>query len=67
MTYNAEDSLVLQPLLYLAYEKEKALHPEHRIENLPECPPLPKLATEVDSYVYQLLRGQESWNVPEGW
>lgn len=67
MTYNAEDSLVLQPLLYLAYEKEKALHPEHRIQDLPECGPLPKLATEVDSYVYQLLRGEESWNVPEGW
>jgi uncharacterized protein YprB with RNaseH-like and TPR domain len=67
MTYNAEDSLVLEPLLYLAYEREKSRMSHLPMRDLPAAGALPKLATEVDSFVYGLLRGQESWNVPEGW
>lgn len=67
MTYNAEDSLVLQPLLYLAYEKEKARHPELRVPDLPDALPLPVLKTEVCDFVYKLLRGEETWQAPSGW
>ncbi len=67
MTYNAEDSLCLEPLLYIAYERELERHPHLPVRPLPEAKPLPKLATEVDAYVYALLRGQETWQVPEGW
>ena len=64
---NAEDSLVLEPLLYLAYEKEKARHPELRVPELPPAQPLPPLKTEVCEFVYKLLRGEETWQAPEGW
>ncbi len=67
MTYNAEDSLILEPLLYLAYEREQDRHPLFPLPSLPAAPPLPKLETEVCSYVYALLRGEETWHVPEGW
>jgi len=67
MTYNAEDSLVLQPLLRIAYEREFERHPHLPLRGLDEAPALPPIQTEVDSYVYSLLRGEESWSVPEGW
>lgn len=67
MTYNAEDSICLQPLLYLAYERELANHQHLPIAQLPEAPPLPEITTQVCPFVYGLLRGEETWNVPEGW
>lgn len=67
MTYNAEDSLVLEPLMYLAYELEQANHAHLPLRPLPAAKPLPALATEVDPFVYSLLRGEETWQVPDGW
>ena len=67
MTYNAEDSLCLEPLLYLAYQKEQDRHPHLALRGLPPPFPLPSLTTEVDSFVYGLLRGEESWHVPRDW
>jgi len=67
MTYNAEDSLCLAPLLYLAYERELARHSHLPVRALPELQPLPVLQTEVDPFVYALLRGEESWQAPEDW
>ena len=67
MTYNAEDSVCLQPLLELAFEKEMELAPWLGLSPLKPMPPLAKITTVVDPFVYGLLRGEESWNVPEGW
>lgn len=57
MTYNAEDSLVLEPLLYVAYEKEKDQQPHFTLADLPLAKPLPSLNTEVCVKVYRALRG----------
>ena len=67
MTYNAEDSLVLQPLLHIAYEREFDRHPELPLRSLNEPLPLPAIATQVDPFAYAVLRGEESWQIPEGW
>ncbi len=67
MTYNAEDSLVLQPLMNIAYERELVRHSHLPLRSLGEPPPLPSIATEVDAFAYAVLRGEESWQVPEGW
>ena len=67
MTYNAEDSVCLQPLLYLAYARELEAHSHLRLQSLPEAPVLPAISTQVDPFVYGLLRGEEQWNGPEGW
>jgi uncharacterized protein YprB with RNaseH-like and TPR domain len=67
MTYNAEDSLVLQPLMHIAFERELSRHAHLPLRSLETPPPLPSIQTEVCSYVYSLLRGEETWTVPEGW
>jgi uncharacterized protein YprB with RNaseH-like and TPR domain len=67
MTYNAEDSLVLQPLMHIAYERELERHAHLPLRLLETPPELPKLATDVCPFVYGLLRGEETWQVPEGW
>ena len=69
MTYNAEDTVCLAPLLRIAYERVLQTYaPSGFLRELPvSTKPLPQIQTEVCSYVYQLLRGEESWNVPEGW
>lgn len=67
MTYNAEDSLVLQPLMQIAFARELERHPHLPLRALETPAALPPIATEVDSFVYALLRGEESWSVPEGW
>lgn len=67
MTYNAEDSLVLQPLMHIAYERELERHVQLPLRPLGEQAPLPQIKTEVDSFVYSVLRGEETWQVPDGW
>lgn len=67
MTYNAEDSLVLQPLLQIAHARELNAHAHLPLRALGDLPALPPITTSVDSYVYSLLRGEETWQVPEGW
>jgi hypothetical protein len=67
MTYNAEDSLVLQPLMHIAFERELSRHTHLPLRSLEAPPPLPAIGTDVCSYVYSLLRGEETWSVPEGW
>lgn len=67
MTYNAEDSICLEPMLYLAHEREVLSHPHLPLQPLPEMRALPKIPTSVCEFVYGLLRGQESWNIPEDW
>ena len=67
MTYNAEDSLVLEPLLYLAYAREQAAQTIFPLPDLPTAAALPPLSTDVCPIVYRILRGEESWDVPEGW
>lgn len=67
MTYNAEDSLVLQPLLHIAFERELERHTHLPLRALDAPGELPSITTEVDPYVYALLRGEETWSVPEGW
>jgi hypothetical protein len=66
MTYNAEDAIVLEPLMHLAYAREVEAHPHLTFERWTE-PELPAIKTNVSEYVYQLLRGREEWNVPPGW
>lgn len=65
-TYNAEDAIVLEPLLHLAYEREC-----EQLAHLPlrEPPPyrLPEIPTEVHHHVYALLRGEEEWQIPQDW
>lgn len=66
MTYNAEDSIVLEPLLHLALAKECEGH-SHLPLKAPPCPPSPLVPTKVDPYVYGLLRGEEEWQLPSDW
>jgi uncharacterized protein len=56
LTYNAEDTVVLEPLLALAYNQEVARHPELGLDPLP-LPELPPLPTRVYPEVYAALRG----------
>jgi uncharacterized protein YprB with RNaseH-like and TPR domain len=60
LTYNAEDVLILEPLLAYAYHRELAARPEWA--HLPALAPraTPALATRVDAAVYALLRGERT-------
>ncbi len=66
MTYNAEDTIVLEALVHLAYEMEIAAKTFLPLKSNPR-PVMPTIQTQVDDYVYDLLRGRESWDVPAEW
>ena len=66
MTYNAEDTIVLEALVHLAYEMEISNKSFLPLKSKPR-PILPQIHTRVDDYVYDLLRGRESWDVPASW
>lgn len=55
MTYNAEDTVVLEALLVHAFNLEAAKHPTLALPKL-EAPPPPRLTTRVCRDVYSLLR-----------
>jgi uncharacterized protein YprB with RNaseH-like and TPR domain len=71
MTYNAEDTICLEPLMREAYQMERNLYHSDRpvAFALPEIKSLtlPRIETKIDSFVYSLLRGEESWNLPAEW
>jgi uncharacterized protein len=56
LTYNAEDTVVLEPLLVLAYNLEVAKRPELGLAPLP-LPAMPELPTRVYPEIYAALRG----------
>ncbi len=69
-TYNAEDALILEPLLVDAYNRERELFPQLNLDALVSAPQ-PQLETCVDPGVYALLRQGESsakgfWSQPGG-
>jgi uncharacterized protein YprB with RNaseH-like and TPR domain len=55
LTYNAEDVLILEPLLVDAYNREVDLHHDLNLTKLASAP-VPTLKTRMDPLVYQLLR-----------
>jgi uncharacterized protein YprB with RNaseH-like and TPR domain len=55
LTYNAEDTVVLESLLVKAYNMELEQRPHLDLQPL-ELRPLPRLATEVDLRIYERLR-----------
>jgi uncharacterized protein YprB with RNaseH-like and TPR domain len=57
LTYNAEDTVVLAPLLVKAFNMEVDRHPHLGTTRLPMCE-LPELTTRVHREVYDLLRGR---------
>jgi uncharacterized protein YprB with RNaseH-like and TPR domain len=59
LTYNAEDALILEPLLVEAYNAELAALPHLTLAPLTSRPQ-PRLATAVCPEVYGLLRGRSS-------
>lgn len=64
MCYNAEDVLILHPLLVEAYNRQSLAQPEYNAGSL-ELMPLPGLTTEVDPEVFQRLRsggGSNRWS-----
>lgn len=63
MTYNAEDTVVLEPLLLKAYELETRKYPEFALPRLAERA-WPKLGTQVSPEVYQLLRSEPAQFFP---
>jgi uncharacterized protein YprB with RNaseH-like and TPR domain len=58
LTYNAEDVLILEPLLVDAYNREVELHPELNLQKL-QSAPIPPLKTRMDPRIYELLRSKE--------
>lgn len=58
LTYNAEDVLILEPLLVDAYNREVDLHPELNLQKV-QSSPVPSLNTRIDPLIYQLLRTRE--------
>ena len=55
LTYNAEDVVVLEPLLIKAYNFEVAKRPYLKLEPL-EFRPVPAIPTKVDLQIYERLR-----------
>jgi uncharacterized protein YprB with RNaseH-like and TPR domain len=55
LTYNAEDALILEPLLVEAYNREVEVWPALGLAKLTSAP-IPPLATDVCPKVYTLLR-----------
>jgi uncharacterized protein YprB with RNaseH-like and TPR domain len=66
MTYNAEDSICLEPLMHLAYAREQVERPHLDFAPLTQHP-RPEIATSVDPFVYDLLRGRETIDLPQDW
>lgn len=66
MSYNAEDTIVLEPLAYLAWDKEREAHPHLPLPEL-ACPQLPAIPMKVCPTVYSILRGEEPWPLPMDW
>lgn len=69
MTYNAEDTLILEPLLVEAFNREVDARPDLGLERL-IAGPTPRLATEVVPAVYALLRSADAepawrWRTPQ--
>jgi uncharacterized protein YprB with RNaseH-like and TPR domain len=58
LTYNAEDTIVLEPLLMRAWELERAARPERGLPEL-RARRMPVVRTRVHEEVYALLRGAE--------
>jgi uncharacterized protein len=56
LAYNAEDTVVLEPLLVEAFNLEVAKNAEHGLQPLASRP-WPALPTEVRPEIYELLRG----------
>ncbi|HYX34202.1 MAG TPA: ribonuclease H-like domain-containing protein [Oligoflexus sp.] len=59
LTYNAEDVLILEPLLVEAYNREVENHLELNLEKMQSIP-VPALKTRMDPHIYQLLRTRET-------
>jgi len=57
LTYNAEDTVVLDPLLRIAYNLEAKAHPELELPHLP-LKPFPELSTRIHPEVYRRLRSR---------
>ena len=57
LTYNAEDILILEPLLREAYQRERDKWPELTLPDLPQHT-LPDLSTRVDPSIYARLKKQ---------
>lgn len=66
LTYNAEDVLILEPLLVEAYNRELAQRPDMTFAPLVSGP-VCRLQTDVCPRVYALLRAQTSFASPEGY
>ncbi len=58
LTYNAEDVLILEPLLVDAYNREVDNHPELALSKIVSAP-LPSLKTSIDPSIYEKLRKRE--------
>ncbi len=58
LTYNAEDVLILEPLLVEAFNREVEAHPELNLQKITSAP-IPLLKTSIDPEIYQLLRNRE--------
>jgi hypothetical protein len=56
MTYNAEDTLVLEPLIHEGLNLESRLRPALELGEF-EAPPLPQIPFEVCPIIYRMLRG----------
>ncbi|MBC7659293.1 MAG: ribonuclease H-like domain-containing protein [Chitinophagaceae bacterium] len=61
MCYNAEDVLILHPLLVEAYNRQSEANPELDA-GLLSVSPLPELTTEVDSAIFAKLRSGSSFS-----
>ncbi len=66
MTYNAEDTIVLESLMCIAWQMERDRLTEFALPERAEAK-LPVITTRVHESVYDLLRGRASWEVPDGW
>ena len=64
LTYNAEDAVILEPLLVEAFNREVAARPELGLAPL-SGGAVPRLATEVDLKVYALLRAVTTLETPD--
>lgn len=64
LTYNAEDALILEPLLTEAFNREVENYPELCAEPIPYRP-LPSLPTRIDPHIYALLRARTTADVTD--
>ena len=66
MTYNAEDTVVLEQLLNKCWSMECEKLPNMGLNPRPEAV-LPEIVTKIDTNVYDLLRARTAWEVPSDW